>query len=177
MPKDFRPMPPREFNHRKGQQRPKGFKGFLKHGKNQIKGFVSRLFYIISLVWEAAPAVLFLMAFFCLLDGVMPVIGAYISKELLNGIASLIAKSGAGEIAEDVFTTLKPIMFLLILKFIHLFAKRVLDRLNAGVTAIAGELVVNHIKLKIINKSKTVDMSSFDNPEFYEKLENTSCNS
>ena len=37
---------------------------------------------------------------------------------------------------------------------------------------IAGERVSNHIKLKIINKAKTVDMRSFDRPEFYEKLEN-----
>jgi len=169
MPRDFGPPPPHEFRQRRDRERPKGMKAFFKHSINQIKGFTSRLFYIISLVWEAAPAVLFLMAFFCLVDGVMPVIGAYISKELLNGIADLIGKN---ELSEDVFTVLRPIMFILLLKFIHLFAKRVLDRLNAGVTAIAGELVVNHIKLKIINKSKTVDMSSFDSPEFYEKLEN-----
>ena len=40
------------------------------------------------------------------------------------------------------------------------------------VTSIAGELVVNHIKLMIITKAKTVDQRSFDSPAFYEKLEN-----
>ena len=40
------------------------------------------------------------------------------------------------------------------------------------VTGIAGELVTNHIKMKIITKAKTVDLRSFDRPEFYEKLEN-----
>ncbi len=138
----------------------------------QTKSFMSRLFYIVSLVWETAPAILILMALFCLLDGLLPVIGAYISKELLNGIADLIGAESAGSLKSDVFVTLKPILFLLILQFIYLFFRRILERLNAGVTAIAGELVVNHIKLKILYKTKLLDMSSFDRPEFYEKLEN-----
>jgi len=173
MPRDFGPPPPPHERMRKDREkRPVGLKKLPSYIKNQVKGFTSRLFYIISLVWEAAPAVLILMALFCLLDGILPVIGAYISKELLNGIASLIGSSASGSISSDVFGTMKPILFLLILEFSYLFFKRILDRLNAGVTAIAGELVVNHIKLKIINKAKTVDMCSFDSPEFYEKLEN-----
>lgn len=170
MPKDLGmpPPPPHERQSGERKQRPKGLKGFFKHTAEQVKGFVSRLFYIITLVWEAAPAVLFLMALFCILNGVLPVIGAYISKSLLNGIADLIG----AEIAKNVIETLRPVLFLLLLEFIYLFFKRILDRVNSGVTAIAGELVVNHIKLKIINKAKTVDMASFDNPMFYEKLEN-----
>ena len=137
-----------------------------------ISGFFSRLFYIVSLVWESSPAVLVWMAVFCVLNGVLPVIGAYISKELLNGIAALIGGEHVASAIADVFNILRPVLFLLLLEFIYLFIKRILDRLNAGVTAVAGELVVNHIKLKIIKKAKTVDTCSFDSPEFYEKLEN-----
>ncbi len=170
MPRDF--GPPREFNRGMAHEKPKGIKNIFKSIIAQFGGFLSRLFYIISLVWETAPAVLFLMAFFCLLDGLLPVIGAYISKELLNGISHLIGASSTGNITEDVFVTLRPIIFLLILEFIYVFFKRILTRFNAGVTAIAGELIVNHIKLKIIRKANTLDVSSFDNPAFYEKLEN-----
>ena len=172
MPRDFAPPPPRDFHSQRKEPRPKGLKNIFKHMIKQASGFVSRLFYIVSLVWETAPAVLFLLAFFCLLDGVLPVIGAYISKELLNGIASLIGSERTENISQDIFVTLRPILFVLLLEFLYLFFKRILDRLKAGVTAIAGELVVNHIKLKIIKKANTVDMSSFDNPSFYEKLEN-----
>ena len=173
MPRDFGPPPPPHHRmHSERHRRPKGIKNLPSYFLNQIKGFTSRLFYIISLVWESAPAVLIFMAAFCLLDGILPVIGAYISKELLNGIATLIGSTASGSIKADVFETMKPVLFLLLLQFIYLFFRRILDRLNSGVTAIAGELVVNHIKLKIINKAKTVDMSSFDSPEFYEKLEN-----
>lgn len=163
---------PQKLGRGTAHEKPKGIKNVFKRMIEQFLGFLSRLFYIISLVWETAPAVLFLLAFFCLLDGVLPVIGAYISKELLNGISSLIGAESAGSISEDIFVTLRPILFVLLLEFLYLFFKRILDRLKAGVTAIAGELVVNHIKLKIIKKANTVDMSSFDNPTFYEKLEN-----
>ena len=170
MPRDFGPPPHVHRHHR--EPRPKGLKNLIPFLMKQVKSFSSRLFYIVSLVWESSPAVLIWMALFCILDGILPVIGAYISKELLNGISSLIGVDGGGTLREDVFVTLRPVLFLLLLEFIYLFTKRILDRLNAGVTAIAGELVVNHIKLKIINKAKTVDTCSFDRPEFYEKLEN-----
>ena len=151
-----------------------------KHGGiiSTVKSFFSRLFYIISLVWETAPLLFIGMIFLCLLDGVMPVIGSYITKFLLDGIQSLITTGAgrgfetSGNVFSDIYTVLYPVLFLFILQFIYQFAKRVLDRLNGTVNIIAGELVVNHIKLKIINKAKTVDMRSFDTPMFYEKLEN-----
>ena len=99
------------------------------------------------------------------------VLGAYITRDLLNEISLLIGTE-IGGFAEEIFTTLKPILFLFILQFLYLFMRRILERVNDMVTAIAGELVVNHIKLKIIGKAKEVDVSSFDRPEFYEKLEN-----
>ena len=143
--------------------------GFI--GK-KIWGFTSRLFYIIGLVWQAAPAVLIVMMLLCVLDGVLPVIGAYISRDLLNTIATLLGSISSGTVAEDVFNTMKPLIFLFIMHFSYLFLRKILTRINSTVNGIAGELVVNHIKLKIINKAKTVDLRSFDRPEFYEKLEN-----
>ena len=138
----------------------------------KIKGFLSRLFYIISLVWQTAPMLLIVMALLCVLNGVLPVVGAYITKYLLDEVSALIGTSSLGNVYDDLFTTLRPIVFLLILQFVYLFLRRVLDRVNGMVNAIAGELVVNHIKLAIMGKAKTVDMQSFDRAEFYEKLEN-----
>ncbi len=148
----------------------RGIKGKVK----LVRGFLSRLFYIISLVWETAPLLFISMIFLCLVDGLMPVVGSYITKFLFDGIQLLILgenKPSGGGIAE-IFEVLRPVLFLFFLQLIYQFIKRVLDRLNGMVNVMAGELVVNHIKLKIITKAKTVDMQSFDAPEFYEKLEN-----
>ena len=168
MPRDFGPPP---MMH-DGLKKPTKMREIPAYLAKWIKGFTSRLFYIISLVWETAPAVLILMGLFCLLDGILPVIGAYISRELLNGVADLIAKGAGAEAVGSVFEILRPILFLLLLEFIYQFFRKILQRINSSVTSVAGEMVGNHIKLKIMHKAKTVDMCSFDNPGFYEKLEN-----
>ena len=137
-----------------------------------VKGFLTRLFYIFSLVWKAAPALLVLLVFFCLADGILPVLGAYISRDLLNEIARLIGENALGALDSDAFEALRPLLFLFILNLVYLFGKKVLTKLSTMTSSIAGELVVNHIKLMIIGKAKEVDLSSYDDPEFYEKLEN-----
>ena len=89
-----------------GIDRPKSIREIPSYIKRIVSGFFERLFYIVSLVWEAAPALLIAMVFLCLLDGVLPVIGAYISKDLLNEVASLIGRSATGSIAEDILVTM-----------------------------------------------------------------------
>ena len=168
------PGPPPLPRGKNRPERPKGFKNRIAHMAASIKGFFTRLFYIVSLVWETAPLLFIAMIFLCIIDGLLPVLGSYITKWLLDGIQLLISDGAVstGDAWRDVLDVLSPIIFLFVLQFIYQFAKRVLERLNAYVNIIAGELVVNHIKLKLITKSKTVDMRSFDVPEFYEKLEN-----
>lgn len=166
-------MPPRMPKRpTDGLEKPKSIKEVPSYVMKRIKGFTSRLFYIISLVWEAAPLMLFAMIALCILDGVIPVVGAYISKDLLNEIALLIGSANLGSTLENLFVTMKPLIFLFVAYFVYLFLKKIFARFNTMVTSIAGELVVNHIKLKIVNKAKEVDLASFDRPEFYEKLEN-----
>ncbi len=164
-------MPPMKKPGGDGVPKPKRLKELPLYLYKKVRGFFTRLFYIIGLVWQASPLVLIALSLFCLLDGLLPVIGAYISSELLNGIAKLIQDGGAAY-GESVFKLLSPVLFLFLLQMIHHFLKRVLAKINSMVTAIAGELVVNHIKLMIITKAKTVDQRSFDSPSFYEKLEN-----
>ncbi len=165
--------PPRPYKSpTDGLQKPGSLKEVPSYLFGRIKGFTSRLFYIIGLVWQTAPAILILMALFCLLEGLLPVAGAYISSELLNGIAELIGSKMSGSLADDLFSTMRPLVFLFLLYFIYLFLNKIVSRINAMVTGIAGELVTNHIKMKIITKARTVDLRSFDRPEFYEKLEN-----
>ncbi len=115
---------------------------------------------------------LIILLLLCLADGILPVFGAYISRDLLNSIARLITENASGTLTEDVFLVISPLLFLLFMFAIYQFLNKVLRRINSMVTGISGELVVNHIKMMIINKSKEVDIASFDRPEFYEKLEN-----
>lgn len=173
----FAPPP---FKENPQREKPRGLKALPKHMVKSIGGFLSRLFYIIKLVWETNPWILLLMTLFCLLDGFLPVLGAFISKELLNEIASLLgAESTLSAIAagnapiSDLAAFLSLSVFtLLCMYFVYQFLSRIVTRFSNIVNNLAGELVCNHIKVKIVEKAKTLDVASFDRPEFYEKLEN-----
>ena len=164
------PRPPKPQTD--GLPKPKRVREYPAYIAKRISGFAKRLFYIVSLVWEASPFVLIAMAALCVFNGLIPIWGAYISKDLLNAIAALIGTSDLGSVRDNLFITMQPLLLLFLAYFVYLFLNKLMSRVNTMVTSIAGELVVNHIKLKIINKAKETDLQSFDKPEFYEKLEN-----
>ncbi|MBQ8510397.1 MAG: ABC transporter ATP-binding protein [Clostridia bacterium] len=128
-----------------------------------LGGFFKRLFYIYGLVWETKPWILFLMLFMAVFNGVMPIIGSLISRELINLLVDAV---------QGAVNDFKVISGLLTIQFVYMFARRIVNQVDSILTRISGELVSNHIKLKIINKAKTIDTASFDTPEFYQKLEN-----
>ena len=175
-----RPFMPPPFKEAPKSQRPKKLRELPKYFCKNIASFFSHLFYIIRLVWEANPFILLLMMLFCLVDGVLPVVGALISKELLNEISVLLGAEStllaiaAGEAAiTDLGTFFALSVFaLLCMYFAYQLVSRIVTRFSNIVNNLAGELVCNHIKIKIVEKAKTLDVSSFDRPEFYEKLEN-----
>ena len=161
--------PPRGADYDKMKpKKPTGIKDVPRYLKELLGGFTSRLFYIFKLVWEAKPWILFLMMGYSLISGALPVIGALISKELINALVSTVATDTAGTVE------FSSILKLMIFQFGFILLTAIISLLYNMVIRISGELVTNHIKLKILYKTKEVDMSSFDMPEFYEKLENAS---
>ena len=173
----FAPPP---FKEKKEQEKPRGLKARVKQAIKSTLGFFERLFYIIRLVWETNPWILILMTLFCLVDGILPVVGAFISKELLNEIAVLLSAeetmaavaAGSAPISDLSSFFALSVFVLLCMYFVYQFLSKIVMRFSNIVNNLAGELVCNHIKVKIVEKAKTLDIASFDRPEFYEKLEN-----
>ena len=132
-----------------------------------ITKFFYRLFYIFRIVWETKPWILFYMVFMALWNGVTPVISSFIGAELLNSLASAYVAATTG--MENQFDS---VVKLLILRFSYNFITGVVSRISHILNNIASELVVNHVNLKIMYKSREVDLASFDLPDFYEKFEN-----
>jgi len=129
--------------------------------------FFSRLFYIFRLVWETKPWILIHMVFMAVFNGVNPVINAFIDAALLNGLASAFVAAVNNQPSQ-----FEPVMTILIIRFAYTFAVSIINRVNGILNNIESELVVNHINLKIMRKSREVDLASFDLPDFYEKFEN-----
>ncbi|MBP3382021.1 MAG: ABC transporter ATP-binding protein, partial [Clostridia bacterium] len=156
-------MPPPVRNADKYKEpRPKNIREVPRYLRRLIGGFFHRLFYIFGIVWECSPLILILMSVLALLHGVLPVVGAYIGAAILNALAGAIT----GTVAFSA------IFKLLIIQFVYLFGNRLATEVNTIVTRIAGEKVSNHIKMRIMHKAKELDLSNFDLPDFYERLDN-----
>ncbi len=132
-----------------------------------VGGFCKRLFYIIRLVWETGPWILFFLVFMALFNGFMPVLGSLISSEVLNEL-----QANFGQSVDRALFLASPIFAMLIVLFGYRILNAVLDRTKLAMTRIAGEKVVRHIRLKIMNKARKIDLAAYDSPAFYEKLEN-----
>ncbi len=164
----FGPPMHQDMNERLKEPRPTSVKEVPLYLKNVMAKFFSRLFYIVKLVWEAKPSLLLLMVFMAFFNGITPVIGSLISANLITKLARVIVLLAETGVPCDI----SYILFPLILQFSYLFFTNLVNQINQIITNISSEIVTNHIKIKIMNKAREVDLASFDMPDFYERLEN-----
>ena len=75
--------PPLKMNE-DGIPKPKSLKQVPKYIGQIIKSFFSRYIYIFKLVWEANPWILLGMSFTVLFTGLFPVVGAYITAQVIE---------------------------------------------------------------------------------------------
>ena len=154
-------------NNKLKEPLPKSIKEVPGYLKRVVSKFFGRLFYIFSLVWNTAPWILISLTVIALLNGFLPVITAWIAADLLNVLAEAYNMANTGSSIE-----FKKIIVLLIAQFACIIGSSLNNHVNRVITNISGEMVSNHVKTILMEKSKTLDLQSFDRPEFYEKLEN-----
>lgn len=156
--------PPPDMQHKMKLPPPKHLREVPGYLSKLIGGFFRRWIYIFRLVWETRHWILFFMFAMSVLSGVLPILSALVSKNLIN---ALVAAAGG-----TLTAGFSVILSLLVLTFCCTFLTRMIASISNFVTRLASELVTNHIRIKIMDKAKRLDLSSFDRPEFYEKLEN-----
>ena len=128
-----------------------------------ITTFLGRLLYIFRLVWETRKSLLFVMLLMCVFNGVAPVIGSLIGAAILNDLAAVYAGEALA---------FRVVAVLLVYQFAYMFFTSTVSRVYTMFTSISGELVSNHVKQKIMEKAKFIDMMSYDSPDFYARMEN-----
>ncbi len=156
-----------KINEQYKEPLPKHLKEVPGYLKRLLSGFFSRLFFIFRIVWETNPWILLAMVMLSLLNGVVPVIGSIINAAVLNQLAEAYTAA-----VQQTAFDFNRIVFVLVIFCVYQFVSRMLGNVDVILTRISGEKVTNHIKLKIMNKAKEVDLGNFDLPGFYEKLEN-----
>ncbi|MBR4017032.1 MAG: ABC transporter ATP-binding protein [Oscillospiraceae bacterium] len=147
---------------------PESLKDVPRYLSELFGGFFKRFFYILKLVWNTGHWIPILLAFVALFRGVTPVIGSLISQRILNGLQTAVANGG---LPESAFWS-SGILYLLIAFFAYRLLILIVNSVSGALNRIAGEKVVVEVKRQIMEKSKEVDLASFDNPVFYEKMEN-----
>ncbi len=165
----MRPMgpPPSDFNEKLKEPLPKSLREVPGYIKRVFSGFFTRLLYILKLVWEAKKSLLVTMIFMAAFNGVSPVLSAYISANLLNRVADVLA------LQMPSFSTIAAILLpAMLLQFGYMFFVSLVNNVSNMVTRVSSEIVTNHVKRKIMHKAKELDIASFDIPDFYERLEN-----
>ncbi|MBS5725990.1 MAG: hypothetical protein KHW59_09500, partial [Clostridiales bacterium] len=119
------PMGGREETLKKLREpKPKHIREVPGYVKRVVGKFFRRLFYIFRLVWEAKPWILPVMLLYCLISGVLPVLGSFINAGILNDLAEAYTSAVAG-----APVPLQGIMGLLILKFVYLFANTLISNI------------------------------------------------
>ena len=161
--------PPKPYEHNKVEP-PRGVGDVPRYLRELLGGFFSRYAYIVKLVWRTGKWILFLLSFIALFRGVTPVIGALISQAVLNELQEIIQQ---GALPQSVFWQSK-VLHLLIFLFVYRVLSQVVNEVNRALNRIAGEKVVRQVKVQIMEKSKELDVASFDNPAFFERMENAS---
>ncbi len=163
MPPPFGRSPHDKVNDQYRVPKPKKIKDVPSYIKTIIGNFFQQLFYTFKLVWEAKHSVLFLMLFMSIFNGVTPVIGSLIGKEILNKLAEAYTGN---------LTTFTVISGLLIVQFAYMFVTNLIGSIYSVALRISGQVVSNHIKMTLMRKAKTIDVARYDSPEFYAKMEN-----
>lgn len=147
---------------------PKNLKDLPRYLKETVGGFFTRLFYIFRMVWQTGHWILIAMLLVAVFTGVFPVIISVISKDILNALQAAVSQT-----SEDPVTIWgSSVFYLIIFLFVYKIFEDIISRVKSFVSRIAGEKVVRHVRLEIMNKAKNLDIASFDRPAFYEKLEN-----
>ncbi len=167
----FPPPPPGQYQYQKVAP-PRSPADLPRYLGELCGGFFSRLFYVFRLVWKSGPVFLFLMSFVALFNGLMPLVGALISKEILNRLQDVITEKALGTVFDIHSFWGSMVLLLLIAFFVYKILNKVVNRLSHAVTRMAGERVVRYVKLQIMDKAQSLDLAAFDLPAFYEKLEN-----
>ena len=115
--------PGRGYEHEKIPT-PKSAREVPAYLKELLGDFFHRLFYIFKLVWESGPWILFVLLTLSLLEGVLPLVGAYITKEVVNSLQKVLV---------GTLINFKPIIFLLVFFFIYKISSSAITRINTMV--------------------------------------------
>lgn len=126
---------------------------------------IKRLIYYykrsVQISWQSSPA-LFLARIVCeLISIAIPIVSLYLSRNIIN----VLGQSGYETQATDF------ISILFLFTFFQLVGT-IVARINGAVGALHNDKIGREIDLELIRQINRLDISFFDNPTFYDQMQN-----
>jgi ATP-binding cassette, subfamily B, bacterial len=137
----------------------RGRKGKDGFSIKQIPGAFASLPRVLRLVWSTSPLMTVSLALLSLLQGFTPAASVWLTKLVIDSVVKGIRLHSTG-----------PIWLPVCLQLGIMLLSNLLSTLSNIVQQSLQERVSNHIQLLILEKADTLDLSFFEDPEFYDKL-------
>ncbi|HXP59429.1 MAG TPA: hypothetical protein VN829_03005 [Dongiaceae bacterium] len=118
----------------------------------------------LGLVWAAAPGLATANVILTTFQGVLPAVTIWFAKAIIDGVVTAARTGTRADTAQ---------VLLLVALW---FGVQLLTTLTGAILQFVGslqsDLLSNHIAVRTIEKAATLDLSYFEDPPFYDKLEN-----
>ena len=132
----------------------------------QIPEAFASLPRVLKLVWDTSKLLTLLMLIISIMQGFTPAVSLWITNLVINGVVKGIRVPNTSPIGDRVGPIVLPICLQV---GIGLFSS-LLSTLSNITQQLLQERVSNRIQFMILEKADTLDLSYFENPEFYDKM-------
>ncbi len=117
---------------------------------------------LLRMVWDTSPALSVSSLALRLIASATPLATLYVSKLIID----LVVQSIRGQAVDKLL-----VFKLLALELALAVASDGLGRLITLVDSLLGDRFTNHVSLKLMEHATTLDLTSFEDPVFYDKME------
>jgi ATP-binding cassette subfamily B protein len=120
---------------------------------------------LLRLIWRVSPRLLLSLIALTLLSGLLPAATIFVNAQLIETLATAVQQTQPVAILTNSFVVL-----LVLLGVVNVVGQ-LLTRLQSAVENLYRVRVADHIRLLIAEKSASLDLPFFEDPEFYNDLE------
>jgi len=118
---------------------------------------------VVALIWQAWPIGLILMLPLTILIGSLPALSLYFLKRVIDGVSLWLAGNAEAGRPE--------VILFAVLGFSVLVLQRGLDQILIVLRRVVEARLRHHVQMQIMRHSIGMDMSFFETPSYYDKLQ------
>lgn len=124
-----------------------------------VLGAFTSLPRVLKLVWATHAAYTTSLGFITVVRGFSPAASAWVTKLVIDSVIAAISTKN-----------ITPVLWLVLLQLVITVGSSLLATLGNIIQQLLQEQVSNRVRLMVMEKANTLDLSFFENPEFYDKL-------